>query len=1096
MQQNSRISLLSVLLSTLFLLALFITLPQFAQAEEAPRVPAACGDIFFSEYVEGSSNNKAVELFNGTGADVDLTGYSIERYNNGSLTGSTFNFTDIIIDGDVYVIANSSADPAILAEADTTSGLTFYNGDDALVLKKGAVVIDSIGQVGFDPGSEWGSGDASTANNTIRRKVTIDTGDTNTGDAYDPAPEWDGFANDTFDGLGSHTANGCSAGTPSPVLITEVVVTPTAGEFVEIYNPNAAAIDLSNVYLTDATFAGGGIYYYNIVTGMNAGGGGFGDFHARFPSGAMIGGGEYQTISLNGSDAFSTTYGTLPTYELYEDGGMADSVPDMLEALAGSINNQGGLTNGGEVVILYQWDGMSDLVGDLDYVVWGDTNEAVDKTGVSIDGPDADVVTSTYQADTALGSQELVAAGAHASGKSWQREDLTEGTEAGMGGNGATGHDETSENLATTFCENDPTPNSVTICPTIPTTVTVTTIPEIQGNGTASPFDNMIVTTVGVVTVDYQDTSYNGFFIQDAMGDGDMATSDGIFVFEGSNMVNVEVGDIVSVTGTVDEFFDFTEITGSVIVTNGGSTTPISPTQITLPLASVGDYEKYEGMLVEFNQTLFVTEHYNMARYGQVSLSPTDRIYQFTHTSAPSVAGYATHQTDVARSTIILDDASTTQNPDPVVYPAPTGLSAANSLRGGDTTVNLTGALYYGFGNYMLEPADLTALPTFTQANTRPMPLTTPAGQIAVASFNALNFFTTIDPGGNTGCGPDGTSGCRGADSAAEFTRQRDKLLSAILGLDADVIGLMEVENPNSSIAAADDPQLISLIDGMNAVAGAGTYDFIKTGTIGTDAIRVALIYNTTTVTPTGTFAILDSSVDANFNDTKNRPVLAQTFTSSGGAFTVAVNHLKSKGSNCDSLGDPDANDGQGNCNLTRTSAATALATWLGTDPTSSSDSDFLIIGDLNSYRMEDPITALKNAGYSDLATDFARGIAQPYSFVFRGEWGYLDYVMASASMATQVTGVTEWHINADEPRALDYNTEFKTPGQVTAFYASDAYRASDHDPLVVTINVGVATAVELATSNAPISATPVLMLVILMTTLGVVSVYLLRKRA
>ena len=145
---------------------------------------------------------------------------------------------------------------------------------------------------------------------------------------------------------------------------------------------------------------------------------------------------------------------------------------------------------------------------------------------------------------------------------------------------------------------------------------------------------------------------------------------------------------------------------------------------------------------------------------------------------------------------------------------------------------------------------------------------------------------------------------------------------------------------------------------------------------------------------------------------------------------------------------------------------------------------------------MEDPITALKNAGYSDLATDFARGIAQPYSFVFRGEWGYLDYVMASASMATQVTGVTEWHINADEPRALDYNTEFKTPGQVTAFYASDAYRASDHDPLVVTINVGVATAVELATSNAPISATPVLMLVILMTTLGVVSVYLLRKRA
>jgi hypothetical protein len=154
-------------------------------------------------------------------------------------------------------------------------------------------------------------------------------------------------------------------------LLSEVVVTTTAGEFVEIQNPTAAAIDLSDVYLTDATFAGGGTFYYNIVTGANAGGGSFGDFHARFPDGATIAPGEFQTVSLAGSDDFFATYGFNPTYELYEDGAGPDAIADMREALPGSINNQGGLTNSGEIVVLYTWDGTSDLVQDIDYALWG-----------------------------------------------------------------------------------------------------------------------------------------------------------------------------------------------------------------------------------------------------------------------------------------------------------------------------------------------------------------------------------------------------------------------------------------------------------------------------------------------------------------------------------------------------------------------------------------------------------------------------------------------------------------------------------------------------------------------------------------------------
>jgi uncharacterized protein YdeI (BOF family) len=246
------------------------------------------------------------------------------------------------------------------------------------------------------------------------------------------------------------------------LLLTEIVVTPTGGEFVEIYNPTDAPVELGNVYLTDATYRNGNVYYYNIVTGVGAGGGTNQDFNARFPEGATIARGAYQTIALPGSGAFFTAYGVAPTYELREDGASPDAIPDMRPALPGSIASDAGLSNAGEIVILYYWDGQSDLVTDLDYVVWGDKDEAVDKTGVAVDGPDADAVPSTYLPDIAISAQAIAGTGAepHAYGKSSQRRDLNEGTEVKTGGNGATGHNETSENLNTTWGEDTPTPGT------------------------------------------------------------------------------------------------------------------------------------------------------------------------------------------------------------------------------------------------------------------------------------------------------------------------------------------------------------------------------------------------------------------------------------------------------------------------------------------------------------------------------------------------------------------------------------------------------------------------------------------------------------
>ena len=287
--------------------------------------------------------------------------------------------------------------------------------------------------------------------------------------------------------------------------------------------------------------------------------------------------------------------------------------------------------------------------------------------------------------------------------------------------------------------------------------------------------------------------------------------------------------------------------------------------------------------------------------------------------------------------------------------------------------------------------------------------------------------------------------------------RDSDKIVNALAAIDADVVGLIEIEN-DAGASVAD------LVGALNAVAGAGAYEYVDTGTIGGDAIKVAFIYKPETVTPAGDFAILDSSVDPTFIDTKNRPVLIQTFdeVATGARFTAAVNHLKSKGSRCDDVGDPNLGDGQGNCNQTRNAAALALANYLATDPTGSGDPDFLIIGDLNAYAMEDPITTLEGAGYSDLIETFNGPSA--YSFVFDGQLGYLDHALANAARAPQSTGVTDWPDNADELPLFDYHdadtdateASFERESSGLPIYEPNAFSSSDHDPLIVGMDLAV----------------------------------------
>ena len=601
-------------------------------------------DVFISEYVEGSGFTKALEIYNPDGTAFDLGSNSclVRGYQNGSGTpGWTVNLTGSVAADDVYVVAHSDGSNPITG-ADQTGSVDF-NGNDVVELNCNNSALDFIGQIGNS--SDFAK------DVTLRRKVDVCQGDTNGSDAFSVGDEWDSFANNTIDGLGSHTSNcggpdvtpphiesvtpnttgptaattiifsvvfsesvsdfddqsdvtvnhsgtahvapvvfdqitpsaytvtvsgisgmgqmsltvesgsvvdgamlansdtltsndvnidpGAVSTAPQDLLISEIAVGPDGAEFIEIYNASGDLIDLSDVYLTDATFAPNSVYYYNVATGAG-GGGDFGDFNARFPNGASIASGDYQTVALNGSDAFFTAYGQQPDYELYEDGA-ADGIADMREAVSMSVNGQGDLSDG-EVAVLYYWDGATDLVQDLDYALWGDKFEAVDKTGITVDGPDPDMVASPYLADTAIAEQAIISALAHADGSSFQRIDNLEGFETKTGGNGVTGHNETSEPFLYTWGTDTPTPGAATDPGTTPPGPSVL-INEVDAVAAAADefveiFDggNGNTNLTGLTLVLFDDTgmSYAALDL-----DGNSTDGGGYFTIGGAN-----VGDI------------------------------------------------------------------------------------------------------------------------------------------------------------------------------------------------------------------------------------------------------------------------------------------------------------------------------------------------------------------------------------------------------------------------------------------------------------------------------------------------------------------------------------------------------------------------
>lgn len=588
--------------------------------------------------------------------------------------------------------------------------------------------------------------------------------------------------------------------------------------------------------------------------------------------------------------------------------------------------------------------------------------------------------------------------------------------------------------------------------------ISATPIHTIQGAGTSSALVGQTISIEGIVVADFQGgtgVGLGGFFVQeeDADADADPATSEGIWVFDGGTGTDVAVGDLVEVTGVVEESSDLTQLNvsgggASVAVSSSNNTLPTAAS-LDMPLGTEAEYEAYEGMLTTITDDLYVTGTFSLGRFGEFEVSEGERLITFTECNFSDPAALAAYDAGQDLRRLVIDDGRSGDNNYPIILGDGMEVSATNTLRSGTVLTGMTGIVDERFTGYRFQATGFSR----TDANPRPVAAPAVGGNVTVVSANVLNYFTTL--------------GSRGADDANEFDRQEAKIVNALIELDADIVGLVEIEN---NIGAPNDA-LQTLITAI-AAAGGPTYTAVSNPNSGSDQIMVALIYKADVVEESGTAANLASPA-AVFSS--NRIPLAQTFRvieagnpNFGQEVTVCVNHWKSKGGSC-GAGDDD-NGGAGSCNGTRDAAAQAIAAWMATNPTGVNEPDQLIIGDLNAYSQEDPLLTLEAAGFVNTVRALAGGGSFPCgsipSYVFRGEWGSLDHVFATTSLSNKVTGSVPWQVNAAEPTALDYDTQFNN----SALYADDFYRFSDHNPILVGLDLGATLPVELTSFTGELS--------------------------
>lgn len=557
-----------------------------------------------------------------------------------------------------------------------------------------------------------------------------------------------------------------------------------------------------------------------------------------------------------------------------------------------------------------------------------------------------------------------------------------------------------------------------------------------------------------------------------------------------TDMVTVSTGNALPTAATVElspDGYNYESVEGMRVAVSSGTNDPLT-------VIENFNLDRYGEIVVS----------------AGVQYQPT-QIHD-AQTQADEVAELAAQN---ANNRLIIEDGISTQNPDSFAFipNALAGDNGNGYVDAGDTFGNdgatlrlgaqfsapVQGIMTYQFGDYAVIPTDLLPIDEATNSGARQDAPDDVGGDLQVASVNVLNYFTTL----SGGTGPNGNLDPRGATTEADLARQTEKLMSVMTGTGAEVFALQEVENngfgDGSAIAT-----IVAHLNAESAASGSGAnYAYVDPtgsgGVVGDDAIMAGIIYDASAVTlvhteylefaegsAATTYALAKVLDDALPQSTyladlqRNRPSVAATFEDAdGNQFTVVSSHFKSKGdsglaslataaqtyldangaaagftqADIDAL-TSDANfdlgNGQGYWNGVRAEAALELADWMENSYSGAGVSDYLLLGDMNAYAQEDPVQALREQGLTDLIDGFI-GQEDAYSYVFDGQRGTLDQGFASDGLADNVTGATEWHVNADEPDLLGYSSAFKDQG----FYNPGPYAASDHDPLIVGMTLG-----------------------------------------
>ncbi|MCS0443137.1 ExeM/NucH family extracellular endonuclease [Vibrio diabolicus] len=651
-----------------------------------------------------------------------------------------------------------------------------------------------------------------------------------------------------------------------------------------------------------------------------------------------------------------------------------------------------------------------------------------------------------------------------------------------------------------------------------------TTIQEIQGEGASSPFidgypyitteDHFVTGVVSAVTTGLT----KGFYLQALENDGNDKTSEGLFIHTDVADTELKAGDVVCVKGKVQEYYSNTQLSSdanSYVKTGTSNASLVTPLTIKEGETLRDALERHEGMQVELSSAseLFVTRNFSYdydSRRNNMMLSHEAPLFKPTQLHAAESDAAVALAKENAANRIYLESDSKAPNGQIPYFPTfaqdlDQNGSSEQHIRLGSRVEGLQGVVNYSYNEYRLIATNEVDSSNFVTSGddfdvARKAAPAIADSDLRVASFNVLNYFTSVADSGHDN--PTGQN--RGATNLDEFLIQQAKIVSAMNKMDADIIGLMEVENNGFG----DGSAIQNLVDALNAeiddVEDHYTYveieeqDKYQEEYFGSDAIMVAILYRANAVTPKDAAKVIitpeqhiaentitrKEGTESNpAYDKYQRHSLLQTFTvkETGEDLSVVVNHFKSKGSECieewiAGVEDSEPADLQGNCNNFRVSAAKVVGEAL-----KDIDGDVLVMGDLNAYGKEDPLLTLTDyskekygrdiytAAYTTIGggelqvekTKIEKGYglhnlntllhgADTFSYTYSGELGNLDHALASSSLAQKVVAIEDWHINSLESNLFEYSSKYT--GDMPKY--KDAFSASDHDPVIIAIDL------------------------------------------